>query len=118
MNNKETLQGYNSRLSDNNDTITNINSLLKRLPVGGEDLTEELTDYETNLTTQETSIRDIIEALEGKATGGNSDKIAPMSIDFKYYKGTEIKGLNNLDTTNMTLMNNMFRECSNIQGLD
>lgn len=67
--NKETLNTYNERLSTNNDTITNINSLLKRLPVGGEDLTEELTDYETNLTTQETSIRDIIEALEGKAAG-------------------------------------------------
>lgn len=70
MNNKETLQGYNERLSTNNDTITNINSLLKRLPVGGEDLTEELTNYDTSLTTQETSIQDIIKALEGKAAGG------------------------------------------------
>ena len=70
MTNKETLNTYNSRLSTNNDTITNINSLLKRLPVSGEDLTEELTDYETSLTTQETSIQDIIKALEGKAAGG------------------------------------------------
>lgn len=68
--NKETLNAYNNRLSTNNDTITNINSLLKRLPVGGEDLTEELTDYDTSLTTQETSIQDIIKALEGKAAGG------------------------------------------------
>lgn len=36
-----------------------------------EDLAEELTDYETNLTTQETSIQDIMKALEGKAVGGS-----------------------------------------------
>ena len=70
--NKETLQGYNSRLSINNDTITNINSLLKRLPVGGEDLTEELDTYTTELNSQEELLTIITEALAGKAAGAGS----------------------------------------------
>lgn len=70
--NKETLQNYNNRLNENNNTIDNINSLLKRLPTGSEDLTEELTGYNTELTEQEDLVGVIAKALEGKASGGGS----------------------------------------------
>ena len=70
--NKETLQNYNNRLNENNNTINNINSLLKRLPTGSEDLTEELTTYDTELTEQEDLVDVITKALEGKASGGDS----------------------------------------------
>ena len=37
---------------------------------GSEDLTEELANYDSSLTTQEVTIQDILKALEGKAIGG------------------------------------------------
>ena len=104
MNNKETLNTYNGRLSTNNDTITNINSLLKRLPVGGEDLPEELTNYDSGLTTHETSIQDIIKAIEGKAAGGGSEpNLQDKSIEITENGTTNIvadegyDGLNNVE---------------------
>ena len=46
---------------------------------GKEDLTEELNTYNTELTEQEVTINDIVEALKGKASGGNA-KLQEKSI--------------------------------------
>ena len=51
---------------------------------GKEDLTEELANYNTSLTEQETSIQDIVDALQGKATGGGLE-----IIDAKVYSTEE-----------------------------
>lgn len=40
-----------------------------------EDLTEELTTYDSELTSQETTIDDIIEALKNKASGGETEPV-------------------------------------------
>lgn len=86
---------------------------------GSEDLTEELTDYETNLTTQEITIQDIIKALEGKAIGGDGGKYAPRFISFYQYTGTDLSyELENLDTSNITSMENMFYFNKNLEELD
>lgn len=50
---------------------------IKSINVGtSEDLTEELNTYDTNLTTQETTLEDIVKALQGKASGGGSGELA------------------------------------------
>ena len=124
--NKETLQNYNNRLNENNNTIDNINSLIKRLPTGSEDLTEELTTYDTELTEQETSIQDIIKALEGKATGGEggntgdeSKGYAPRVLKFVSYTGDDLcEDLAYLNTSNMTDMYKMFYNCANLTSLN
>ena len=87
--NKETLQNYNNRLNENNNTIDNINSLIKRLPTGSEDLTEELTGYNTELTEQEDLVGVITKALEGKASGGGSGSTADMPNINVYVQDTE-----------------------------
>lgn len=47
---------------------------------GKEDLTEELTTQDEKITTQETTINDIVEALQGKASGGGSAKLQEKNI--------------------------------------
>jgi hypothetical protein len=71
MSNKETLQSHNTTISTNNSTIDNLISRINNLPEAttGEDLTSELNTYESHLTTQETTIEDIINALQDKASG-------------------------------------------------
>ena len=72
MNNKETLQSYNGRLTENGITLNNILGKINNLPEAGvsEDLTEELTAQDTKITTQETKIEDIIYALRNKVDPG------------------------------------------------
>jgi hypothetical protein len=61
--------------------ITEANAFGGNLEVTQEDLTEELDNYNTSLTTQETSIQDIIEALKGKAAGGGgAPEVEPAYI--------------------------------------
>lgn len=81
-----------------------------------EDLTEELANYNTSLTTQETSIRDIIEALEGKAAGGGSElNLQDKSITITENGTTNIvadegyNGLNSVEVvTNVASSSNDF----------
>lgn len=50
--------------------------------------------------------------------GGSGDKIAPMGLNFNGYKGTEIKGLDVVDTSNLVSGNQMFYNCSNLTKLN
>ena len=67
---------------DSNIQAENIKSGVSILGVTGtleesveEDLTNEFNEYETALSTQETTIDDIMSALEGKASGGGTTEI-------------------------------------------
>lgn len=76
MNNKETLQNYNEKLIQNNEDLQTVIDIINNLPEageggGGEDLTEELTDYDTKLTTQEDQLLVIAETLKNKTAGAN-----------------------------------------------
>ena len=76
MNNKETLQSYNNKLIQNNEDLQTVIDMINNLPEagegeGGEDLTEELTDYDTKLTVQEDRLLVIAETLKNKAAGAN-----------------------------------------------
>lgn len=83
-----------------------------------EDLTEELETYNNGLTTQETTIDDIVELMQIKGIGEKA-KYAPRYISFYNYGGTELDNeLENLDTSNITSFKNMFYSCVNIASLD
>ena len=85
---------------------------------GSEDLTEELTTYNSKVTEQETSIQDIVTALKSKGAG-EVQKYAPRWISFYEYQGTELtQEISNLDTSNMTSMYYMFFRCINLTELD
>lgn len=68
MNNKQTLQGYNTNLSGNNDTLATILQTINDLPeqIEPEDLTEELNTYTTEVEEQEVTLGDIAEAIKNK----------------------------------------------------
>ena len=81
-----------------------------------EDLTEELTTYDNQLTTQETTIEDIVEAMKNK--GVIPSKYAPQYITFYGYGGANLDyETENLDTSNIVDMGSMFERCSNITSL-
>lgn len=78
MNNKEVLQTNNTAINTNNNELADILETINNLPNVedvSEDLTNEFNDYETALSTQETTIDDIMSALEGKASGGGTTEI-------------------------------------------
>ena len=75
MSNKTILQNYNSRLSTNYSDLNSILETINNLPSGGEDFTSELNVYEGYLNTQETTIADLINALQGKAIQNFEDWI-------------------------------------------
>lgn len=67
---------------------------------GVEDLTEELTEQDNLLTVQETTIEDIINALENKSAGGGIDTSDATATSFDiargktaYVNGEKIEGL-------------------------
>ena len=75
MNNKETLQTYNTQLSTNNLTIDEIITKVNKLPEAGsavEDLTTELETYNNHISTQDNIIDDIITALQDKGSGSGA----------------------------------------------
>lgn len=68
MNNKETLQQNNSRLNISNIDLDTIFKKIHELPKHtDENLTDRLTEQDALLATQETTIDDIIIALQGKS---------------------------------------------------
>ena len=73
MNNKETLQSYNNLLIQNNDNLQTVIDMINNLPEaetgGNEDLTEELTGYDSKLTLQEEKLNVIVETLKNKMLG-------------------------------------------------
>lgn len=85
MSNKETLQEYNTKLIANNDSLQTVMDMVNNLPEagGGENITDELTDYDAKLTTQEVTLVDITNALKNKAAGETT------IIDAKVYSTEE-----------------------------
>lgn len=86
MSNKTTLQNNNGRISRNNNdlnTILQMASTINNMQPS-EDLTSEFNSYETALTTQETTIDDIMNALQGKAAGGGEE----ITLQEKYVEPT------------------------------
>lgn len=86
MNNKETLQSYNNELIENNVDLSAILNTIKDLPEtgSGEDLSDELATYDSELTRQETSIADIIELLNKttKPSGEIDTTVLNEVVDF------------------------------------
>ena len=81
-----------------------------------ENLEQELSNYNTGLNTQETSIETIVEALSSK---GFYEKYAPRHISFNYYTGVELnKELSNIDFSNITSAKYMFANSENLTSLD
>ena len=70
MSNKETLQEYNNKLIQNNEDLQTVISIINNLPTAGsgEDISEELIDYDTKLSIQETTLVDIVNTLKNKAS--------------------------------------------------
>lgn len=79
MSNKETLQSYNNKLIQNNEDLQTVIDIINNLPDAGEgsgeDITDELTDYDAKLTTQEEQLVVIAEALKDKAAGGSTEPV-------------------------------------------
>ena len=85
---------------------------------GKEDLEEEITTYNNELTEQETTIEDILEAMKNKGIG-EAPKYTPQYISFYGYSGKNLDyELANLDTSNVSSMTRMFYSCPNLTTLD
>lgn len=83
-----------------------------------EDLTNEITTYNNELSEQETTIEDILEAMKNKGIG-EAPKYTPQYISFYGYDGKNLDyELANLDTSNVSSMTRMFYGCSNLTTLD
>lgn len=87
MSNKETLQSYNENLTNNNETLSSILNTINNLPEagsggggGGEDLTEEIATYDSELDEQHVTLNDIIYALAGKGVPIDKNMIEPEYI--------------------------------------
>lgn len=71
-------------------SIDDLSALVEAIEVGGtEDLSSELSTQSTLITTQETTIDNIISALEGKASGGSGGSVetCDVTINANYYNG-------------------------------
>lgn len=94
---------------------------------GSEDLTNEFNTYETHLTEQETTIEDIVSALQNKASGGGGTTYAPRRISFQDYHfetnddGTDYDmsdEVKNIDTSNVKSFYNTFYNVYGVSKLD
>lgn len=101
MSNKETLQSYNNKLIKNNDDLQTVIDMVNNLPEAGdgpsEDLTEEMTSYDEKLTTQETTLSDIVSALKFKAKPETGDE--PEEPEEKKYLYLIKDGVEQTDIT-------------------
>jgi surface protein len=102
--------------ANDNETFTSLTPKVGTI-AGKEDLTNELTTYDSELTIQDNNLASIYEALENK--GVIATKYKPRHISFYYYDGTELnEEIANLDTSNVTNMKNVFGYCGNLTSLD
>ena len=99
---------------------------------GSEDLSEELNNYETYLSTQETTINDIVSALQDKTTGTGADIIDGLlehelegfysndrvkSIGYgTFYSNTKLTGVDFPNVT--TIQNYAFNGTSNMTTMN
>ena len=139
--NKETLQSYNERLNTTNINLNNVLDVVSKLPevkgtldinANGEvdvtnykraivgvkdDLNEELGAYDAELTEQETTLEEVVEAL--KVKGVIPSKYKPKFLSFSNYKGTDLtEETKNLDTSLITDMSNLFAYCTYVTSAD
>lgn len=108
MNNKETLQSYNTRLGENNVTLDDVLNTIDELP-----------DVEGSLEITENGTYDVKQYAEAVVNTPEPSKYAPRFISFRDYSGTELNNeLANLDTTNIKNMSYMFNNCTKATTLD
>lgn len=83
MSNKTILQNCNNRLNTNNTDLDTILSKINNLPSTGEtaeDLSTELTEQDTLITDQETTIEDVMLVLQNKASGGGEVNLQEKTV--------------------------------------
>jgi surface protein len=102
--------------ANDNETFTSLTPKVGTI-AGKEDLTNELTTYDSELTIQDNNLASIYEALENK--GVIASKYKPKFISFYKYDGTDLTNeIANLDTTDIISMRSMFDYCSSVTSLD
>ena len=86
---------------------------------GSEDLTEELTTYGDELEEQDVTLDDITKALRNKASGAIVTDYKPIYLKFEGYGGTDLgTTVSNLDTSELTSMQNLFKQCTKLSTID
>ena len=90
MSNKTDFQAKNTRLNANNTDLSSILETINNLPEAGggtEDLSAELTEQDTLLTSQTEKIANALASLQGKGTGSTDieDGILDKTISGNYY---------------------------------
>ena len=146
MSNKTTLQNYNTRLNNNNIDLSTILQRAQNLPDAGsgstpEDLSQELNDQTSAISSQESKLALLAEALAGKAAGGgesiNIDELVDALITHKsvgtllgpnyvnnrittvgygaFYEDTTLTGFSGANVT--TVADYAFRGCSKVTSL-
>ena len=113
MSNKETLQEYNNKLIQNNEDLQTVINMINNLPTagGGEDISEELIDYDTKLSTQETTLEDIVKALQGKSSGSNTTPLQEKTIEINDEYTLDIipdEGFYGLSKVSIKVNHNMY----------
>lgn len=84
-----------------------------------ENLEEELKTYSDELEEQNVTLDDITKALRNKANGAIVTDYKPIYLKFTEYNGVDLgTTVSNLDTSELTNMNAMFRDCRNLKSLD
>lgn len=82
--NQEQILALTTKINANNTDLNSILATINNLPSANsgttEDLSTELTEQDTLIATQETTIDNIISALEGKANGGSSGGLQKESL--------------------------------------
>lgn len=124
MNNKEILQSNNAKLKTNNTSLDNILSSINELPNR-----QEVSLQDKSITITENGTQNIVadDGYDGlgnvevsvNVEGSGGGKYAPRYISFYNYNGTSLKDeLDNLDTSNISDMSDMFYGCSKVTELD
>lgn len=140
--NKETLQSYNTRLSNNNDSIDDLIEDINNLPDAtggnegnskyaprtisfyghtGTELDQELSDLDTsNITSYQylfASCKQLISVDDFLST---LDTTLITDMKYMFYQSSSLKSIDvtNFNTSNVTDMCSMFSGCSSLTSID
>lgn len=142
--NKERLQDYNERLSNNNVSLEEIKEKINELPtipsatqleiiptkeeqsfsglydsVTVEPIPDNYIEPTGTLNITENGEYDVTDIKTVNTDIHEQTPYAPKYISFANYKGTDLNDeLSNLDTKNMTSFFKMFQECRNLQTIN